>query len=461
MRRIIRFCCLALVGAGLVGFTSPTPELDQYKRTPLSVKLQRFQKSGTDLFMRHRYEEALAVFQTMGKLDPGNIDALFWEKKVREKLFHEETEKFKADLWRTKGSLVLKESKYDNWHWGPEVGHFEIRQSIPKPYIPPVKKIRPPIAEAEFAKIKEKATDAAGLFELAIACNSRKEFEKGFDALDEAALRDPEILGRDDEGLVATLLEDLQKPLETGKITPRQRVLLGRISMLSGDLSGAALQLIKGASREAGLVPDAQKAMERLLGTGKTEFLYKSPEIYRFAQAYAYQESEDRMYVSARVNPTTPHYVFPFEFPFEAEAVEAIEIKSPDFLFGSVDLTATDTARIWFTGVDNTDEPRNLDLRAVIRFKPGKLGGVLDLSTWSVPAELGNNWSLVIAPPTAFNPAFPVPQKQTSDGGIEMKAFQVQQSGGKGPYLNLDEFHKPLPKDVDVFKAIDGVWDGG
>ena len=447
-----------LFGLGLVGFTSPTPDLNPYSRTPLNVKLQRLEKAGEDFFMRRRYEDAIGVFDAMDLLDKGNLTALLWRKKCDEKLFQEKSEKFKANLLRNKGSLLLKERLYDNWTWGPMVGHFEIRESKPKPYVPPVKKIRPPISDAELKKLKDAGTDAAGLFDLALGLNSRKDTEKAFDALDEAALRDPEIMGRDDEGLVAGLQERFSLAFSTGKITPKERLLAARVAMFSGDLSDAVLQFIKAASREDALKAEAQKGVERILSMGKIEFLQKPPEIFRFAQVYSWQGNEDRVYVAARINPTTPHYVFPFDFPFDPKSIETVEIQGGDFLFGTIDPSATESTRIWFSGKDIGDEPRNLELQAVIRFKPGLID--LDLTTWSVPAELANNWSVIVGPTTAFTPDFPAPQKQKGDGGVDIKGFQVQQSGGKGPYLQVDVFHKTLPHEVDVFKALADIWEG-
>jgi len=84
----------------------------------------------------------------------------------------------------------------------------------------------------------------------------------------------------------------------------------------------------------------------------------------------------------------------------------------------------------------------------------------LNLSNFSVESTLPSNWSLVFGIPECFGPGFPASQYEKTDNGVVMKAYQLATTSGKGPTLLLDDFRKPLPAKINVWKAIDEIFNG-
>jgi len=460
------------VGVFLVGFTQPSsltvpmksesPDLTYYSRTPLSVKMSRLFVAGQDLFNRRRYEEAQAVFESMRSLDAHDLLSVFWVKKCRERLDREANEQRKSNNLRQTGRLFPNEQVYTNWRWGPEVGDFEVRISKPKPYVEPVKKVRKRASDAELAKAKSAASGGSpeALFDLAMAHWSRKESGAAIDAFEKAADINPDILARDDEGLAAAVHDELEAAIEKGKPAPSQLLKAGRIAMIQGDLLEAYRSLIRAASEDKTLINDVKPLLQKLVDTGKTEFLFRAPDVSTFRQAYAFENNEDRLYLKLSMVPRAPVPMAPLDLMFEREALSSVEVLSPDVLFTLVDPSASETTRLWVVGKHSESEgPVELNGKLVFHFAKDKLG-FLDLSNFNASPELPDNWSLVVAPQESFSAGFPPPQLEKTENGICVKAYQLRMNTGKGPVLPLSDLRKPLAGAIDVWKSMDNAAQG-
>lgn len=473
MRRLVKPVLFgSIVGALLAGFatssaemvpmTSKSPDLTYYSRTPLSVKMSRLFAAGQDLFNRRRYEEAQTVFEAMRSLDEHDLLSVFWIKKCQERFDREANEKRKSENIRQTGHLFPQEEIYTNWRWGPEVGHFEIRTSKPKPYVEPVRKIRPRASDAQLAKARSAAAGNSpdALFDLAMAHWSRKENGPAIDALEKAADLNPDVLARDDEGLTAAVHDELQGALEKGKASPSLLLRAGRVAIIQGDLLEAFRALIRAATDDAKLIDEVRPLMQKLVDTGKTEFLFRAPEIWTFRQGYAFENDEDRLYLKLVMAPRAPVPMAPLDLMFERDAIGSVEVLDSDVLFTLVDPAATETTRLWVVGkYRESDQLTEVNGRLVFHFPKDKLS-YLDMSNFNAAPELPDNWSVVIGAEDAFSAGFPPAELEKTENGVSARAFQLRMNTGKGPVLTLSEMHKPLAASVDVWKMMDNAAQG-
>lgn len=444
-----------------MGFSTPSPDLQQFKRLPLSIKLKRLLKAGKDLYHRRHYEEAIGVFEAMGDMDKNNLDALMWKKKCEEQLAREKNESVKSAIIKKYGRLKQKESGYENWTWGPTAGHFEVRYSTPKPHIVPPKKVRPRATDAQLEAAKKAAgqNTAQAFFDLAMLYNSRSSLDAGLDSLEKAAERDPAILANDDEGLTGKILEQADRNAEKGKITPKERLLVARVHLLQGDLAQAIMHYIKAASKDGALKPFARLGLKKIIDSGKTAFLQQPPEMNALYQAYIHENSEDRLYVFSNFAAKTPLYLFPFDFEVPQSSVKSVEVLSPDVLFTFIDPFVIDTVRVWVVGKDDSDDSRPLNLKAILRLDTKGMQD-FSLSNYWVENSLPANWGLVFGPPESFGPGFATSHYDTDQNGIAIRCFQLPRNTGKGPTIFLSDFQKPLPGKADVWKVIDELHSG-
>lgn len=457
MKRFLAVLCL-IIGLFLVGFSSNNPDLSQYQRLPLRVRLKRLLHAGRELFLQRRFEEAMAIFEVMDEIDPRNLDSLLWRKKCEQQIFRENNELLKTEIIKRQGSLRTKESGFENWVWGPTVGHFEIRTSKPKPRIIPPKKIRPPASDAELQAATEKAksSDPEALFELAILHNTRQELQSGINAFEKAVEQDPGILAKDDEGLTAKVLGEFEEALIHGRATPEQRMLAAKVAFLQGDWAQTIRQFIKAGSKDPALKTAAEAGLRRIIETGKTEFLQRLPEITLFQQAYSHEGNKDKLYLWIQFAPKNSLYLFPFDFEFEQAAIKEIKVNSPDILAVIPDPFTIDTTRLWVIGKDPDDRERSFNFKAEITLDESVISE-LDLSNYLVESTLPGNWSYVFGERDSFYPGFPIPKVEKEENGLVLKAFQLSYSHGKGPIVYLPDFRKPGKTKVDVWAKMEEV----
>ncbi|RCK79925.1 MAG: hypothetical protein OZSIB_3794 [Candidatus Ozemobacter sibiricus] len=465
MRRLCTFGLLviglAVLLSGFAAPPEPSIDLQQYQRLPLSIRLTRLTQAGIHLFDRRRYEEAIAVFESIFQLDPKNLGAMFWIRKCQEKLARERNELAKADLYRKYGGLGTKEWKYDNWTWGPTVGHFVIRQSKPKPYVPPVRKRTPRASDEVLAKAKEKAAggDPQALFELAMQHWSRGEKEPALDAFEEAVEKDPEIAGLDDEEMLARISDEITAIIAKGGASAAQHLLAGRVARLQGDLPGMIRLLVKAVTLDPTLADKARSYLETMVVTGKAQFLLKLPEIFSFRQAYAFEEGEDRFYLKTTFAPSTPFPMVPLDLMFDWTAIKSIDILASDVLFVFVDPAVQGMTRLWLTAREKEGPFPNYYARLLIHLDPDRLPS-MDLSNVNVSPDLPDNWSMVIGPDSSFGQAFPPPQYESTTENFLIRGYQLGTSNGRGPSLVLRDFRIAPPPSLDVWKALDAVGSG-
>ncbi|OIP26267.1 hypothetical protein AUK22_06955 [bacterium CG2_30_54_10] len=450
----------------LSGFSpaGPSPDLQQYQRLPLSVRLTRLTNAGIGLFNRRRYEDAITVFESIFTLDPKNLGAFFWIRKCRDVLNRERSEWVKADLYRKRGSLTLKESKYDNWVWGPTVGHFEVRYSKPKPYIPPVRMRHSKASDDQIVKAREATVggDPEKLFELAMLLWSRGEKDPAIDAYESAMEKDPEIAGRDDEGLLATVADELAKELAKGLPSGeagKQFMQAGRLSRLQGDPQGMIQNLVKAATLDPQLQDKIKNYLEEFVTSGKTAFLMKVPDIFSFRQAYVFEDDEDRLYLKTTFSPGTPFPMAPIDLMFDWTAIKGVDLVASDVLFAIMDPTVKDFTRLWLVPKIKDKAFPTFLAKLRVRVDKDRLSS-LDLSNVNVSPDLPDNWCVIVGTDSSFGVGFPTPEFEDSENSLKIKAFQLGRTNGRAPSLTLRDFHIPAQKPLDMWRAIDKVGSG-
>ncbi|MBF0406231.1 MAG: hypothetical protein HQM10_02670 [Candidatus Riflebacteria bacterium] len=460
MRNILFYVLIFISSILLFGFTqSNDPGLRNYSRTTLNTKLNRLQVAGEDFYKRRLYEEAIGVFEAMLILDRGNLDAYYWIKKSQERIDREKSEKNKAELYQKKGSLVIKESKFDNWIWGPTAGHFEVRVSKPKPRIIPPKKDRARVSDSDVEKLlaeAKKSPSASNSFELAMAYKSRSEYSEAIEWYLKAAELDRKILELDDEGLTGELSEKYQAAKENGQISPPERLRAASVNFIQGDFPESVIDYIKSASKDPTLKLASKSGLEKIIGTGRTEFLQTKPEILSFRQAYLWENGEDSVYLKIRFRPTSPLFLVPFELPIDYENLKTVEIRSENVLYIIPDKTSDNPLRLWVACKDIGDSIPVVEMKAVLRLKPSKLIQ-FDFSNYYCIPETGDNWSVVLGDNSTFCPGFMKGTIESTKEGLMVKAFDLYQSKGRGPTLDLRDFRRNLGKSVNVWKIIDEV----
>ncbi|GAB4271879.1 MAG: hypothetical protein Kow0029_09960 [Candidatus Rifleibacteriota bacterium] len=440
----------------LVGYAPRSySDLAEYKRLPMSRRIERLQKAGENLYLRRKYEEAITVFESILALDKSDLEAKLWITKAREKINRERQEQKKKELYQKYGHLIPKELTYYNWHWGPSVGHFEVRYSKPKPYVPPVRKVHPKATDAEIAEQEKKAKDsgsAEDLFELAMRYWSRKEKDKAMKAYFKAVKINPEILANDDELLLATVGSDVRKKIESGEATPEDYLNSGRIGMLQGDHRNAVKNLIEASVLKPALKQEAAEIIESFIQSPNIESMSIPAEIFSYRQAYVFDKNEDLIYLRIVGVPRNGNLIFPLDVTFDLEAVNKIELKSDDvvMVFG---LPGFDGAtRLWFV-LPEKERYSEYEIRVVLHVDRSK-SKWLDLSNFSIPPELPDNWSFVIGSEFNFGESVPKGEYQKNKDGVQITGYHLSRSDGKGPYLALENFKEPMPKQLDIWQLM-------
>ena len=289
------------MGFLLVGY-SPRPysDLATYKRIPTQTRVENLMKAGKDLFLRRRFEDARSIFQMILDMDKNNLEAKFYMSKIKNTLDLEENEAKKQALYKKWGHLTPIDKIYENWHWGPEVGHFEVRYSEPKPYIPPVRKFRPRATDAEIteaAKLYASSKTADNAFELAMRYWSRREKAPAIKYYLEAADMNAEILGRDDEYMLSMISEELEEKITNGKPTAEEYLTYGRLALIQGNRDDGIKNIIKSAVQSKKLSASANKALDKYISSGVVDIIGIPEEVYSFRQAYVYDKEKDSLYM--------------------------------------------------------------------------------------------------------------------------------------------------------------------
>lgn len=454
-----KFATLLIFCAGfiLVGY-SPKPYSDvaEYKRLPMSRRIERMQKAGEDLYLRRKYEEALVVFDNILALEKSDMQAKLWITKTRARLVREQNEIEKQSLYKRYGQLIPKEMTYHNWHWGPSVGHFEVKYSEPKPYVAPVRKFH---AKASEAEIKEQIAKAAksgaaeDYFELAMRHWSRKEQDQAIKAYFTAIRIDPEMLANDDELLLATTHESYQELISKGKATPQQYLTGGRVGMVQGDRRLAIKHLVNAATLQADLKEEASSIIASFITSPGIEPMSIPADIFSYRQAYVYDQNKDMIYLRLVGMPRNRNLIFPLDVTFDLGSVSKIELQSPDCVFAYALPGIERSARLWFV-LPEMEADREFEIRVVLHVDREK-NKWLDLSNFSIPLEQPDNWALVVGSEFNFSESLPEGEYKNNVDGVQIVGYHLSRSDGKGPYLALENFKEPMPKQLDIWKLLE------
>lgn len=456
MNKKITVLLILCAGLALVGF-SPRPysDLAEYKRLPMSRRIERMQRAGEDFFLRRKYEVAISLFENILALDPADMEAKLWITKAKTRLMREKNEVEKQNLYKRYGQLIPKEMTYHNWHWGPSVGHFEVKYSEPKPYNPPERKFHPLASEAEvkeqLAKA-EKSGAAEDYFELAMRYWSRKEQDKAIKAYFTAVKIDPEVLANDDELLLATVQEDFQELIAGGKASAQQYLNGGRIGMIQGDRRLALKHLVNAAQLDADLKDDVSKIVASFITSPGIEPMSIPADIFSYRQAYVFDKDQDMIYLRLVGMPRNGNQIFPLDVTFDLSMVSKIELQSKDCIFAYALPGIERSARLWFV-LPEMKPGEEFEIRVVLHVNR-KQSKWLDLSNFSIPIEQPDNWSFIISSEFNISESIPEGEYKNNFDGVQLMGYHLSRSDGKGPYLVLDDFKEPMPKQLDIWQLI-------
>lgn len=458
MKRTTAFLLATTIGLTLTGF-SPRPysDLAEYKRLPMERRIDRLQKSGEDLFLRRRYEDAITVFDTILSLDKGDMLARLWITKATTEILKEkQNEEKKRLLQKHDGHLIAKDLIYDNWRWGPEIGHFEIRYAPAKPYVRPVRKVHPKLNDKELNEIVKKAekTGAADdQFELAMSYWARREIKPALKYYFKAIEADTEMLGRDDELLLSSIAEDVQKKIETGKVNAQDYFDSGKLEMIQGDRNRAVQHLVRAASLDPKLHDQVAKVLARFVESPQVDMVSAPPDIFSFRQAYVFDKNADTVYLRIILSPKKRGQVVPIDLTIPASGAKKIDIKSKDAAFAFGVTGISDALRIWLVLPEKEAEFPEYEVRLTVDIDR-KATDFIELSNFSLAKDQPDNWSFVIGSEFNFSESLPVGEHTKKNAGLQVIGYHLSLSDGKGPFLSLADFKEPLPRAVDIWKII-------
>ncbi|MBU1106097.1 MAG: hypothetical protein KKB51_05455 [Candidatus Riflebacteria bacterium] len=457
------FFSFMAAAALLVGFGPRSySDLAEYKRLPEETRISRLHAAAEDLYRRRRYEDAILVFDTILALDKSDLKSKLWIAKARTEISKEQNELIKQERFRKYGHLIPKDQIYDNWHWGPSVGHFEIRYSEPKPYVRPVRKVRPAASDAEIAeadKKAEKSGTADDYFELAMMNWSRKDAEKALKAYFKAVALDSEVLARDDEMLLMTVSSEVEARINSGKVAAAEYLDSGKLLMIQGDLKRAVSHLVKAVELDSKLKQEVSDILLTLVESPQIELLTAPPEVLGFRQAYVFDKESDTVYVKVTLIPKKRGQIVPIDITMAADAAKKIDVKSKDVVM-AFGIPGVDNAlRIWAILPEKEEEFAEYEVKLAINIDRNILN-YLDLSNYSLSVEQPDNWSFVIGSEFNFSKDLLKGEYEKNLEGLQITGYHLSVSEGRGPMLLLSNFKEPLPRKIDIWKLIETGGEG-
>lgn len=458
MKRTLLFLLVFSFGLMLVGFgPRPYSDLAEYRRLPLETRITRLQSAGEDLFMRRRYEDAIVVFQTILALDAGDLKAKLWVTKAESQLLLERNELNKKALYQKYGHLTPKDKIYENWHWGPSVGHFEVRYSKPKPYVPIVRKLRPKASDAEVAAARKKAEasgDAADHFELAMLHWSRREQDKALKAFFDAYTINPEILSKDDEYMLSTISDDVDEKTAVGKATANDYLISGRLGLIQGDRRRAVSHLVKASTLDSKLKESVKRELGAFIATPQVDMVSLPPDFFSFRQAYVYDKGTDKLYMRMILMPKNHTQVVPLDLMMKPECIKDIEMASKDVAFVFQQPGIDESLRLYLVLPEKDAEFPEYEVKIALTLDREK-STAFELSNYALPPGQPDNWSFVISSEFNVSESMAKGDFEKSLDGMKISGWHLAVTAGKGPYIPLDSFKEPLPKAVDIWKIIE------
>ena len=458
MKRTALFLLVFAFGLMLVGYgPRPYSDLAEYRRLPVETRISRLQSAGEDLFMRRRYEDAIVVFNTILALDPGEMKAKLWVTKAENQLLVEQNEVNKKVLYQKYGHLIPKDKIYENWHWGPSVGHFEVRYSEPKPHVPIVRKLRPKASDAAVAAARKKA-DASGeagdLFELAMLHWSRREQEKALKAFFDAYAINPEVLSRDDEYMLSTISDEVDAKTASGKASAQDYLVSGRLGLLQGDRRRAVNHLVRAATTDSKLKDAVKKELATFIASPLVDMASLPPDFFSFRQAYVFDKGADKLYLRILLMPKNRTQIVPLDMMLKPECVKDIELASKDVVYAFPQPGLAESMRLYLVLPEKEEEFAQYEIRIALTLDREKSLS-FELSNYALPAGQPDNWSFVISSEYNVSESMAKGDFEKSLEGMKVSGWHLAITAGKGPYIPLESFKESLPRQIDVWKIIE------
>lgn len=461
MKRALSLVVFMAAVVLLVGFgPRPYSDLAEYKRLPLETRISRLHAAAEDLYRRRRYEDAVQLYTTILALDESDLKSKLWIVKARTEIKRERDELNKQERYRRYGQLIpkLKDDLLDD----AALGYFEVRYSEPKPYVRPVRKIRPPASDAEIAEAAKKAASsdaAADYFELAMQHWSRKSVEPALKAYFKAVSLDHEVLSLDDEQLLLKVSADVESRIDSGNVSAAEYLDSGKLLMVQGELKRAVSHLVMAAELDKKQRQEASDILLTLIESPQIELLSAPPDLLGFRQAYVFDKETDTVYVRVILIPKNSGQIVPIDITIAADAVKSIESQSKDAAMVFAKPGVDNALRVWAVLSDKEDKFSEYELRLAIKIDRSILN-YLELSNYSLSAESPDNWSFIIGSEFNFSDNVPKGEYEKKLDGLQIAGFHLSISEGKGPTLLLSDFKEPLPRKLDIWKIIETGGEG-
>lgn len=455
MKRSLLFAIILAFGIGLVGFSPETgSDFAEYKRLPMHKRIERMQKSGEDLFLRRRYEDAIKVFETILALRKTDLKAMLWITKSKNEIVRERNDAEKQALYeKNDGYLIPKDKIYGNWKWDPSIGHFEVRYSEPKPYVPPVRKVRPKATDSEIAAALKKAKQGSGndIFELAMLYWSRKDRENALKYFHEAYKKNPEVLGFDDEMMLLTVIDEIDEKIMNSKADASDLYEAGRLHLIQGDRMTGVKYLTRAVALNKKMLGNVSEIFAEFIDSPQTSLVSVLPEIYAFRQAFIHNKEGDFIYLYLNLVPRNETQIISIDLNTPLAAVKGIKSDSKDLLFAYSRPGLDETTRFWFVLPEKKDDIFDYEIKAIIEIDRKKTES-LELSNFALN-DLYDNWSFVIGPDVNFV-SIGRGENESEKDGLRITGFHLPIYQGRGPYIRFSDFTEPITKKTDIWQLM-------
>lgn len=464
MKKSVYLFSLILVGFLLVGYgPKPYSDLATYKRIPTTTRVDNLLKAGKDLYLRRLYDESRSIFQMVLNLDKDNKDAKFWLSKINYVFDLEKSEKEKQFLYKKYGHLTPIDRIYEGWHWGPEVGHFEVRYSEPKPYVPAVRKFRPKATDAEVKEALqayEKSKSADDAFELAMRYWSQRKKPEAIKYYFEAADLSSEVLGKDDEYMLSMISEELEEKIEKGNADAKDYLTHGRLALIQGNVNDGVRNLVKSVRLDGKNSPMVKNALDKYLSSGFIDIIGIPIEVYSFRQAYVFDKDKDMVYMRIILCPINNRLLIPVDTTIPIEYIESVTLDSKDALYVFDKEGLGNSTRLWVALPEKENEFADYEVKVIIKLKRNvdESNGI-ELSNYSLPKEQEDNWSFIIS--SEFDNAENIIEGnyEKVENGVRVSGYHLGISNGKGPFISFDNFKESLPSDANIWRIIENKED--
>ena len=456
---------LLITGVLLVGYTpKPYSDLAIYQKIPTKKRVDKLMKAGQDLYLRRMYEEARAVFKIVLDMDKDNLDAKFWMSKVNNVFEHEQSERNKQALYKKWGHLTPIDKIYENWHWGPEVGHFEVRYSEPKPYPHYERKFRPRCSDEEISKAMaayKKSRTADNAFELAMLYWSQRKEKEAMKYYFEAADLSSSILEKDDEYMLSMISEELEEKIAKGNPSAQDYLTHGRLALIQGNSNDGVRNLLKASKLDKKLEPTVKKAIEKYVTDGYPSVFGIPAEFYSFRQAYVFDKNKDRLYMRLILYPINKRPLIPVDTAIPVNYIENIKIVSKDVVYAFSKKGIDDSARLWLTLPEKSGDYPEYEIKLILDLKRGEdEGDGVELSNFGLDREQEDNWSMIISSEfDEYEDPGISSDYQSVENGVRILGYHLTLTDGKGPYVMFSRFNEALPSDANIWKIIENKED--